>query len=277
MLGKNGELGNQMFQYAALYSLGKKTDTKCVIPSCFLMDTDSKRPGGRSDVNEIELYTAFKNLTLEKMHPKEIVSKIPELVQFDESQNFTYNKNLFSVKPPMNVNGYFQSPQYFDDFSEDIRKEFVFEDSLKSRMTQKLQSYKKNFNASKICAVHFRRSDYSGKSHYHTNLEWETYYLPALRAISNRFSDISFLVFSDDIPWCKQNLPDLFMYSDCTDQYEDLCLMSLCDAHIIANSSFSWWGSYLANREHVVAPYRWFAEEGPARWDTIYCPHWIVI
>lgn len=277
MLGKNGELGNQMFQYAALYALGKRTGVECVIPSDILTGKSSLRPANRPAQTQIELYQAFDNLSLRKLDTKEILKKITTFVEPNESSNFVYNEGIFSTPSPNIINGYFQSPMYFDDISHEIRAEYSFSDNLVSSMLRKIEGYKNTSGSKKICAVHFRKSDYSEKSNYHTNLKWENYYLPAIRAISNRFDDISFLAFSDDIEWCKKNLPDIFMFSDAKNQYEDLCLMSLCDAHIIANSSFSWWGSYLANKEHVVAPYKWFEKEGPSRWETIYCPHWVVI
>ena len=87
------------------------------------------------------------------------------------------------------------------------------------------------------------------------------------------------VIFSDDINWCKNNLdmPDAF-YSDGNDQFVDMCLMSNCDSHIIANSSFSWWGAWLGcgiKQKTVVAPQKWF---GPKLEDKntndIYCEGW---
>ena len=86
-----------------------------------------------------------------------------------------------------------------------------------------------------------------------------------------------FVIFSDDYEWCKENLDSSFLYHDFIDPYYDMCLMSKCDMHIIANSSFSWWGAYLADNSTVIAPLSWFGETGPKRWCTIWCSHWNVI
>ena len=75
--------------------------------------------------------------------------------------------------------------------------------------------------------------------------------------------DLPVLVFSDDIEWCKQQKlfeTDRFLFSENTWNLVDLCMQTLCKYHIIANSSFSWWGSYLANSEKTVAPKKWFGD-----------------
>ena len=85
-------------------------------------------------------------------------------------------------------------------------------------------------------------------------------------------------MFSDDPAWCQnQDLfsDDRFMISENTDNRVDLCLMSLCNDFIIANSSFSWWGAWLANGDTVVAPREWFTNDLntcdliPDRWIRI--------
>ena len=83
--------------------------------------------------------------------------------------------------------------------------------------------------------------------------------------------DRNVIVFSDDPVWCKEQSifsSDRFMVAEGNDNRYDLCLMSLCKDFIIANSSFSWWGAWLANRGGVVAPARWFGEGYTAKNDT---------
>ena len=55
----------------------------------------------------------------------------------------------------------------------------------------------------------------------------------------------------------------------------DMCLMSKCNAHIIANSSFSWWAAALGSKNSVIAPKVWFGPEGPNNWDTVYFENWL--
>ena len=96
-----------------------------------------------------------------------------------------------------------------------------------------------------------------------------------------KFDGCKFLIFSDDKEWCLEN----FNKENCeishnSDAAEDLQLMSLCDHHIIANSSFSWWGAWLGQNKDkkVIAPKEWF---GPAKNEhatkDLYCKDWIVL
>ena len=63
------------------------------------------------------------------------------------------------------------------------------------------------------------------------------------------------------------------MFIENENEYIDLCVMTMCNAHIIANSSFSWWGAWLGGGK-TIAPKNWFTENGPANWENIYCDHW---
>ena len=95
-----------------------------------------------------------------------------------------------------------------------------------------------------------------------------------------------YLVFSNDIEWCKYHLTKdslgikNIIYVENTKPYEDLLLMQQCNHNIIANSSFSWWGAWLNSNENkkVIAPKLWF---GPAYKDfnsiDNYCNEWIII
>ena len=94
-------------------------------------------------------------------------------------------------------------------------------------------------------------------------------------------SDRQVIIFTDDPKWCnEQNIfsDDRFLISEGSSNYVDMCLMSMCSSHIIANSSFSWWGAWLAKSKKVIAPKIWFGEElksndtkdlYPESWETI--------
>jgi hypothetical protein len=88
-----------------------------------------------------------------------------------------------------------------------------------------------------------------------------------------------FMVFSDDIDWCKQNfIGDEYIFSEGQKNYQDLIMMSGCQSHIIANSSFSWWGAWLGNnsQKSIIAPSNWFGPKGPSNYEIIPT-NWITL
>jgi hypothetical protein len=88
------------------------------------------------------------------------------------------------------------------------------------------------------------------------------YYEKSIEYISGRIKDIHIFVFSDDPSWIKSNLKVAYpiFYIEETKNYEDMQLMSMCKHHIIANSTFSWWGAWLNPNFNkiVIAPKKWF-------------------
>jgi hypothetical protein len=89
-----------------------------------------------------------------------------------------------------------------------------------------------------------------------------------------------FLIFSDDIEWCKKNFnSDDFYFVEGNKDIEDLFLMTLCKNHIISNSSFSWWGSWLCENDKkiIIAPNRWFSEESSTIYKDVYTSNMIRI
>jgi hypothetical protein len=100
--------------------------------------------------------------------------------------------------------------------------------------------------------------------------------------LSHMPKDIPVIVFSDGIEWCKEQevfTGDRFIFAEGNNTGVDLCLQSLCNYHIIGNSSFSWWGSWLAKSKKTVAPSKWFHKILYKDKDTkdLYIKEWIVI
>jgi hypothetical protein len=106
---------------------------------------------------------------------------------------------------------------------------------------------------------------------YVNNKTHETFSFEFLNTSKKHFDNKKYLVFSDDIEWCKKmNIGDYYAENnnDCLDLYQ----MTLCKSSIIANSSFSWWGAYLSEKEKVIAPKKWFNNKNV---DDLYCDDWI--
>jgi len=141
------------------------------------------------------------------------------------------------IKSGMMV-GYWQSEKYFDFVEDEIRQEFKLP--------------KAQIDDSMV-AVTVRRGDYLSLPEVFVQLD-EAYYAEARKAFPN--SD--FVVFSDDPVWCEENLEWADIVMPCSNPVQDLALLSSFKNHIIANSSYGWWGACLANGNKVVAPKKWF-------------------
>lgn len=161
--------------------------------------------------------------------------------------------------------GYFQSYKNFDaDF---VRERFKPADHVE----QRVNAYSHLLGA-KTCSIHVRRGNYVGhSSHVVQDMD---YYNKAIGIIDAEL----YLVFSNDIPWCKQHfLGEKFIFVEDTD-YVEMFLMSKCKHNIIGNSSFSYCGAILGDPEGrmVVYPSNWFPNNVPDATDM--CPpYWTKI
>ncbi|HUT78258.1 MAG TPA: alpha-1,2-fucosyltransferase [Polyangia bacterium] len=151
-------------------------------------------------------------------------------------------------QPGLKLYGFFQSEKYFGDFAPLIRR------LLTPRVTYVRAKYLG------VASVHVRRGDYLDKPDCHPPQTVE--YYERAEAECRRAGIKEFLVFSDDRAWCRTHLAQRqgWRMSDPGDEVTHLSEMAACEAHVIANSSFSWWGAWLDPREQklVVAPKDWF-------------------
>lgn len=142
------------------------------------------------------------------------------------------------------LTGFFQSEKYFKHCEEDIKRYFKL-------------NIKEGFD--ECVSIHVRRGDYV---RYSTDFPPIT--MDYIHQAMERFPDRKFLVFSDDVEWCKRMMPYNCEFP-MGDEYYDLSLMASCGDHIIANSTFSWWGAWLGSNpdRRVITPHHtsWF---GPA-------------
>tara|TARA_Y100001937_G_scaffold62817_2_gene86249 strand:+ start:1837 stop:2583 length:747 start_codon:yes stop_codon:yes gene_type:complete len=183
-----------------------------------------------------------------------------------------FDEVLFDKIPDgCDLTGYFQTEKYFKHCEDQVRREFRFNDHIQSEAMTNLREIPRG--VPKV-SIHVRRGDYTQLQDFHPLCTLE-YYKNALSEVGNECYPV---VFSDDIQWCKDNLglEDAY-YSEGNSQFVDMCMMSKCDSHIIANSSFSWWGAWLNKHPvMVVAPERWFGDRlSDKNTEDIYCEGWI--
>lgn len=174
-----------------------------------------------------------------------------------------FNPKYFAPPTTCTMIGYWQSEKYFSSIANKVREAFRFQEPRAVTFGMNI-------------AVHVRRQDYVGLQHFH-GMPDISYYRQAVALIRKRTGLLlNVLVFSDDRQWCRENLPPDFTIVEGKDKYEDLKLMAACDFHVVANSSFSWWGAWLSRQRLVVAPEKWFADASmdskdivPKRWIKI--------
>jgi hypothetical protein len=245
-LGKNGRFGNQMFQYAATRGIAAKHGYDFCIPAG--PDNDSQF---YDEENQHKLFMAFK------MPGCKVINDLP--APYRQESTFTFDEDLFeNCEDNVNLYGYFQSEKYFKHIEKEIREDFEWRgDALD--MCQNI--FKNIAPEGKAISLHVRRTDHLIKPTYHAVLPMSYYE----EALSHFDSDLPVLVFSDDPQWCAQQSifsSDRFLISEGGDNITDMCMMSLCSHSIMANSTFSWWGAWLAGHDNVIGPTMWFGPDG---------------
>ncbi len=256
-IGLNGRFGNQMFQYATLYSVSKKTNCSFGVPY---------QLKSNNEYLNFHLPECFCNLSAKDSSDAII------LYTFQE-RDFSYDPRVLSVPDSTNINGYFQSEKYFVEYRNEILNEFQFHASV-----QKKASKIRSITKKQTISIHLRLGDYLGLPDCYPICSVD-YYKKALEIMPD---DLLIYVFSDDLEKAKSFFSFInrsVVFVEGGDKYVEMCLMSLCDYHIIANSSFSWWGAWLSNSQKTIAPARWFGESPkvPQNWSDIYCKNWIVV
>jgi hypothetical protein len=241
-----GGMGNLLFIVATCYALSKKY--KSTLKFYTKLWNDNKR-------KNIIKYNMFKNFHLD--------------LNTSRNYNITYRENNFFYDDihidsyiDNCIHGYFQSYKYF----ESCKTEFV--KMLHNPYSQIVESTIHQFKNNMLTpvSIHVRRTDYLSLSHIHLNLSSE-YYSNAISHFSTENS--IFIIFSDDVTFIQneplfQNLPHKVIVDNPDDEY-CFWLMSACTHNIIANSSYSWWASYINSNPDklVIAPNRWFGTSGP--------------
>jgi GR25 family glycosyltransferase involved in LPS biosynthesis len=245
---------NQLFMIANAYATAKNNGMEFKLNKRYL--------GGRKPYFD----TYFKNLKFEDLN-------LESYKKYNEPCHEYKPIEIQSKENTMLV-GYYQSEKYFNSYKDDICKMFAAPEDIKNKAIQKF-----NFNEKVKVCVHIRRGDYVG-SELHTVLPIE-YYTKGKEYIESKIGkDISYLYFSDDKKWVKENITlntsDIIVDIEIED-YEEFTLMQMCDHFIIANSSFSWWSAWLSKvnpNKIVIAPEQWFIGD-KLNWKDIYCQDWI--
>jgi hypothetical protein len=267
-----GGLGNQLFQYAIGRQLAFNLNSELKIDVSFFLNTKDATP------RDYKLY--FYNINVHFATNKDITKVLGSVffrsfkrrcwkMGFDffhwnyvREDVFGFYPEILELKGDVMLEGYWQSERYFNSIRSILLDEIRLVNQFE---TTKFSTFASEIQNCESVAIHIRRGDYV--NHPTVNAQFGVinmeYYSNAIVEIAKRLKTPIFYIFSDDIDWCKNNLPttDAHHFVSGFADYEELMLMSSCQHQIIANSSFSWWGAWLNINPNkiVIAPKQWFA------------------
>lgn len=269
-----GGLGNQMFQYALAYKLAALKNVQIVLDHSFF-----KLPAGAHTSREYELgvfrigIEKASDDLLARYHKMRgsrltrLTRAFPRLLpyRFFDQKGYNFDPEVFNVADNTLIDGHWQSAKYFEDMTDRIREVFRFVPEPDNEARKRMD----HINSVNAISVHIRRGDYveQAAAHAFHGLCGADYYARAMTQLRSHFPDAVFFIFSDDQAWAKANLdPSMNMVfvegNNGEKNFEDMRSMSMCNHHIIANSSFSWWGAWLnpSPSKKVIAPSAWFRD-----------------
>ncbi|MFA6339052.1 MAG: alpha-1,2-fucosyltransferase [Candidatus Paceibacterota bacterium] len=278
----HGGLGNQLFQYCLGRNLALRNRTKLKFDTSFFDKSVDRRflldkfntSGEVASVNEIN-----------KIKPDDIFHKVFNKIipnkNIVNEKSYDFDKKILELKDNIYLSGVWPSEKYFDGIEDVLRREITLKKTLGKEASVVAEKIKLLYNP---ISIHIRRGDYVTNEKFskvHGTCDPE-YYEKAIKFFQEKIGPSSFFVFSDDIPWVKVNISlpqnSILVSKKEIFDYEELILMSMCKNHIIANSTFSWWGAWLNNNPEkiVIAPKDWFADSVrnskdliPESWITI--------
>lgn len=261
----NGGIGNQLFQYSAGRALSLHHNVD--------LEIDTYHYGGRLGGSDRPFMLHRLNLSARyRLYPSRgmkspwaLPQKFrrrflqPLLRPVFSDIGFRSADAFFAVPANAILVGYFQSLRFFGPYLERILGEI----NLRKIASEYAAPWEKSLSPGPWCAIQVRRGDYVG------NMEFEMpgrekYYSTAMAKVRNENPNVQFIIFSDEPEWCRKQdiFKDAVIHEQTrpADVADALFLMTLCHHHIIANSSYGWWGAALAKGSSgmVIAPQRWF-------------------
>jgi len=258
-----GGLGNMLFIVATCFALSKKYKVKLRFYCNSNVWKDAKR-------RMIQCYKMFENFDVDCANNRKSGITFREPYFFYDS--ITIDRRNHSC-----IYGYFQSYKYFDAYKTELinmlhnpYKNAIRDElekySFKHKQQDKQDKQERGVQEVEFVSIHVRRTDYLTLSDIHLNLG-TTYYEEAISNFSKEKS--TFLIFSDDVEFIQKeplfkNLVNKYIVTNQDDEY-CFWLMSACHHNIIANSSYSWWASYINSNPNklVIYPSKWFGPNGP--------------
>ena len=291
-----GGLGNQMFQYAFGRNLAIRNSTELKLDTSLLAG-NKKTVVQSQPVYSLDMFNISADFATEEevvrlngSPGRHIFMKLHNRWRmiFNPYRNVVQKNHLFKeehlrISNNFSISGRWQSEKYFSEIKDIIRKDFIFKEPLDDYSAGIAESIMMGNSIS----VHIRRGDYLLDSHFSKVLGVlsDKYYNTAIGKIENSVINPKYYIFSDDIPCCKSKFDYLgsqVVYVEQIDSNRatelDLHLMTLCNGHIISNSTYAWWGAWLSDAagKIVITPEVWAVDRNyspphiiPEDWVTI--------
>lgn len=269
-LGHLGQLGNQLFQFSALYSLSLHLKELLLIPTenIYMVAYKSK-----TYQSSLDLFNCF-DLPESFLTERETL----RVNYYYKQPSFLYDPDFWHIRNDTSIEGYFQSEKFFERYRQNLLALLKFKLPIQQIANKHLLELK--LHGTELVGIHVRRRDYVNdqidckSDYYHRAIDY-------LRLAGKT----NFVVVSDDLDWCREHFKDIenIHYMHDSGHYVDLCLLSLCDHNILCNSSFGWWGSWLNQNSNriVVAPKLWCPKSAITGFQQnvtdVYCKHWTVL
>lgn len=273
-----GGLGNQMFQYATGRALAARLDAPLLL-----------------DLRDFRHYK-LRHYGLDRMQIEARPATAWELARWPvwlrnrrwsgarigigsrwfREDGLRFSPEFANLTGTVGLDGYFQSELYFAGVRQTLLQEF----RPGAPLSRENEVLAERIRAVAGACLHVRRGDYVSDprtSAVHGVCS-PAYYRRAIAMLRERYEGLRIFVFSDDPAWCRANLSldgATFVENNGAAPECDIFLMAQCLHHIIANSSFSWWGAWLADRPGMtIAPRPWFSDDR-LRDDDLIPPGWL--
>lgn len=266
-----GGLGNQMFQYAAGRRLAATHGTALKLDLSDFKKYNLHAYGLSvfkinevlATQKEIQLFKEPDSGSLRK-GLKKLLRRPSKLgITHIREKQYHFAPEILTMPDSVYLDGYWQSEKYFSDIANIIKDEFT----VRFPQTERNRDLALQITSCESVSLHVRRGDYitdEKTKTIHGTCDL-AYYGHCIAHLAQRIPHPCFFIFSDDPDWAEKNIkttyPVTFIgHNGPEKNYEDLRLMSQCKHHIIANSSFSWWGAWLGQHQGTIvcAPKRWF-------------------
>jgi hypothetical protein len=270
LIGPNGRLGNQMFQYAALLGIATKQNLQYGVNyNCG--DSRSWKDFPRDDTFYLMTLDKCFNLSAPQINQKNLF----RLVEENGAGEFNFQPRFFECGDNVLLKGFFQTHRYFEHIESWIRKEFTFKPEIIEAASKYLRPGKETVS------IHIRRGDYI-QAPWHGLCDAEYYRKAQNIFVQDTNKTYDYIYITDDPEFVESQIRPSESVRVCRsgNQFLELCLMSMCHHNIIANSTFSWWGSWLNSNPNkkVIAPSVWFRQHlAEANISDLYQKNWIII